>query len=90
MPGSRYAGYSVKLFDISKEAQKAGFDFIKNQLDRGAQKGKWTSEISNKTLSNIELVSDLNDLSSCDLIIEAATEKLELKKKFSETYRNRF
>ena len=74
------AGYSVKLFDISKEAQKAGLDFVKNQLDRGAQKDKWTSEVSNKALSNIELVSDLNELANCDLIIEAATEKLELKK----------
>ena len=45
------AGYSVKLFDISKEAQKAGLDFIKNQLNKGVQKEKWTEDVSIKTLS---------------------------------------
>ena len=74
------AGYPVRLFDISEEALKAGLDFIKNQLDRGVQKGKWEQASADQAITNIELVHDYESLAKTDLIIEAATEKLELKK----------
>ena len=53
---------------------------IERVLDRLVQKGKTTEEHMNITLSNIEIVNDLNSLRDCDLIIEAISEDMEIKK----------
>jgi len=71
--------FEVKLFDVSKESLEFAVNFIKGQMDKGVTKEKWTDEKSKNTLNNISAVIDIEKLSDCDLIIEAATENKKIK-----------
>jgi 3-hydroxybutyryl-CoA dehydrogenase len=73
------SGYSTQLFDISKESLDFAMSFITKQMDKGVAKGKWDEAKKSLTLSNLSLVSKMEELSDCDLIIEAATENKEIK-----------
>jgi 3-hydroxybutyryl-CoA dehydrogenase len=72
-------GYEVILFDAFKESLDFGHNFIKTQLDKGTAKGKWSAEEAAKSFAKIKATADISDLKNCDLVIEAATEKRELK-----------
>ncbi len=72
-------GFEVILFDAFKNSLDFGHNFIKTQLDKGAEKGKWTSEDSSKAFSKIKATTEINDLKNCDLVVEAATERKDLK-----------
>jgi len=73
------SGYSVILYDISEEGLKKGFEFIKSQMNKGLEKGKYNEDFVQKTLANLSLKNKLSDLSDCDLLIEAATENKAIK-----------
>ncbi len=73
------SSFEVTLFDISKDGLDFGLDFINKQLQKGLSKEKWNQEFVDNTLSLISGVTDMNSLSDCDLIIEAATENKEIK-----------
>lgn len=73
------SGYSVQMFDISKESLDFAMSFIEKQLKRGVEKGKWDGEFVSKTMGALEPVTELNKLSDADLLIEAATENKEIK-----------
>lgn len=72
-------GYQVILFDAFKNSLDFGHGFIKTQLDKGAEKGKWTAEQASSAFALIKTTMEMSDLKNCDLVIEAATEKRELK-----------
>lgn len=72
-------GYQVILFDAFQKSLEFGHGFIKTQLDKGAEKGKWSKEDADKAFANIKATMNIQDLKNCDLVIEAATEKRELK-----------
>ena len=72
-------GYEVIVFDAFKNSLEFGQNFIKTQLDKGSEKGKWTAEEASKAFARIKGSTDMADLKNCDLVIEAATEKRELK-----------
>lgn len=72
-------GYDVILFDAFKNSLDFGHTFIKTQLDKGVEKAKWTADDASKAFSRIKATAEINDLKNCDLVIEAATEKRELK-----------
>jgi 3-hydroxybutyryl-CoA dehydrogenase len=72
-------GYEVILFDAFKESLDFGHTFIKTQLDKGTAKGKWSAEEATKSFAKIKATSIISGLENCDLVIEAATEKRELK-----------
>ncbi len=72
-------GFDVILFDAFKNSLEFGHNFIRTQLVKGAEKGKWGLEDAQKAIDKIKTTLDLNDLKGCDLVIEAATEKKELK-----------
>lgn len=75
------AGYQVYLFDIKEEFVTRGFNSIKNNLDKGVEKGKVTSEARDKALANIKTTTILSDAASpSNLVIEAVPELLELKR----------
>jgi len=71
--------YQVQLFDISKESLEFALSFIEKQLNRGVEKGKWEKAFVDNTLSHLTSTSNLQDLKSADLIVEAATENKEIK-----------
>ena len=73
------AGYQVVLFDAFKNSLDFGHNFIKGQLDKGAEKGKWTVAEAATAFGKIKATLEMGDLKNCDLVIEAATEKVDLK-----------
>ena len=72
-------GFDVILFDAFKESLEFGHNFIKTQLDKGASKGKWSADEAQKAFGKIKSTLEMKDLSNCDLVVEAATERKELK-----------
>ncbi|MCP4913445.1 MAG: 3-hydroxybutyryl-CoA dehydrogenase [Oligoflexia bacterium] len=73
------SGFQTVMFDISSEGLEKGLDFIKKQLDRGVEKGKFDQAFVDQTLGNITTSTSLDGVKDCDLIVEAATENKEIK-----------
>ena len=73
------SGYSVQIYDVSSEGLKKGVEFIEAQLKKGVEKAKWDQAFALKTMKAITTVTDLSKFSSCDLLIEAATENKTIK-----------
>lgn len=76
------SGFNVALVDISQDALDRGLGTIAKNLDRMIAKEKITEADKNDTLGNITTYTDLKSgLSNADLIVEAATENVDLKLK---------
>jgi 3-hydroxybutyryl-CoA dehydrogenase len=78
---SALAGYDVLLHDISEDAIKAGIGGIAANLERQVAKEKVTQADSAAAFARISAANALSDLGPCDMVIEAATENEEVKKK---------
>ncbi|WP_316784318.1 3-hydroxybutyryl-CoA dehydrogenase [Pedobacter frigiditerrae] len=75
-------GYQVKLVDINLDALGRAIATITKNLERQIVKGTLTEEAKEATLANITTVTDLQTgVENADLIVEAATENIELKLK---------
>lgn len=75
-------GYNVTLVDISQDALDKAIVTITKNLDRMVAKEKISEEDKNKTLGNINTGTDLPvGVSNADLVVEAATENVDLKLK---------
>lgn len=75
-------GYTVNLVDISEEALSKGFATISKNLDRQVTKGSITEDDKENTLQKIKTFTDFKSgVENADLVIEAATENLDLKLK---------
>jgi 3-hydroxybutyryl-CoA dehydrogenase len=75
-------GHSVKLVDISAEALNRALATISKNLDRMVAKGSLTEDEKAVTLANITTNTDLSAAAAdADLIVEAATENVDLKLK---------
>lgn len=75
-------GFKVQLIDISDAALKKGVDTISSNLDRMVSKEKITAEQKKETLNNITTFTNITEgVEYAGLVVEAATEKLDLKLK---------
>ncbi|HNV30407.1 MAG TPA: 3-hydroxybutyryl-CoA dehydrogenase [Cyclobacteriaceae bacterium] len=75
-------GYSVSLIDISEEALKKAVATIEKNMSRQVEKGIITEATKKKALLNLSTTSFLNEgVRDADLVIEAATENIDLKLK---------
>ncbi|MBD8017952.1 3-hydroxybutyryl-CoA dehydrogenase [Kaistella pullorum] len=75
-------GFKVNLVDVSNEALEKGLKTITANLDRIVAKGNLTEEQKSSTLANISTFTKLEDAApNVNLIVEAATENLDLKLK---------
>jgi 3-hydroxybutyryl-CoA dehydrogenase len=73
-------GFSVSLIDISQPALDKAIANIGKNLDRIVAKGNLTEEGKLKTLANIKTFTSIEEgAKNVDLVVEAATENLELK-----------
>jgi len=75
------SGFQVMVADQNITSAQTGVDKIKTQLEKALQKQKITQEELTKTMSNLNAVNALSDLKDCDLVIEAVSENVDLKKK---------
>ena len=76
------SGFRVQLIDISEASLKRGMDTITKNLDRMVAKEKITEADKAKTLSNITTFTSISEgVEYASLVVEAATENLDLKLK---------
>lgn len=74
--------FDVNLIDISQESLDRGMATITKNLDRMVNRETITEDEKNKTLNNITTFTNLEDgVKSADLVVEAATENVDLKLK---------
>ena len=74
------SGFTVKLIDVSEKSLDKGMATIAANLDRMFAKGSITQEDKAKTITNIITYTDIKDgVVGVDLVVEAATENVELK-----------
>jgi 3-hydroxybutyryl-CoA dehydrogenase len=79
------SGFSVLLCDVEQRFLDRALDVIAKNLAREMAKGKITAEQEAAALERISPTLDRGKLADCDFLIEAATEKFEVK---SEIFRD--
>jgi 3-hydroxybutyryl-CoA dehydrogenase len=77
--GAAQFGHSVYLMDANMEQLDRAKSGVSKSLGKLVEKGKFTTEQKTNIESNLYYVGQLEGLSSCDLIIEAIVEKMEVK-----------
>jgi 3-hydroxybutyryl-CoA dehydrogenase len=73
------SGYSVVLCDVEQRFLDRALETVGKNLERDVAKGKITAEAKAGALSRIRPITDRGQLADCDFVIEAATEKFEIK-----------
>jgi len=73
------AGYQVFLFDLSQGKAEEAKKNIQQSLELRVQKGRLTRQQLDNTLQRIVCLSELFEISSAHLVIEAIVENLEIK-----------
>jgi 3-hydroxybutyryl-CoA dehydrogenase len=72
-------GYSVVLYDTSKELVARGAENISIGLEREVQKGQLNAEERTRAESRLKTTVELSGLASADLVIEAVPERFDVK-----------
>ncbi|MBS9805037.1 3-hydroxybutyryl-CoA dehydrogenase [Bacillus cereus] len=75
------AGYDVKVQDLKQEQLDRGLAIITKNLARQVEKGRMKEEEKEATLNRLTVTLDLDCVKEADLVIEAAVEKMDIKKK---------
>ncbi|MBN2799609.1 MAG: 3-hydroxybutyryl-CoA dehydrogenase [Deltaproteobacteria bacterium] len=72
-------GYPVTVVDIAEGVLERSRALIAKNLGRMVSKGKLTQEDADATLARLSFTTEMEALAGCDLVVEAATERVELK-----------
>ena len=72
-------GYDIVMQDVSDEVTSRGLITIDKSLQRLVDREKITADAKDAAIRKISTTTDLSDLADCDLVIEAATENMDLK-----------
>jgi 3-hydroxybutyryl-CoA dehydrogenase len=72
-------GFNVLMVDVSAAALEKGMKTIAGSCDRLIKKEKMTEAEKTQLLARIKTANELSALAACDMIIEAATENIDLK-----------
>src|SRR5581483_11573424 len=75
------AGFNVVLNDLSAERLKSGMATINGNLSRQVAKKVINEDAKKQALNKISLGEAIDSLADCDLVIETAVEKEEVKRK---------
>ncbi|MBU6428864.1 MAG: 3-hydroxyacyl-CoA dehydrogenase family protein, partial [Cyanobacteria bacterium REEB65] len=74
------AGFPVVLIDLSPELVQKGLAAAYEVYDRRVKKGKMAAAEADQKKALLRGSTTIDDLADCDLVIEAVTEKLDVKK----------
>ncbi len=77
---SALAGCEVRLYDVDEARVAAALGKVRGNLDKGVEKGKVTPAERDAALGRLTGVTALEALASCDLVVEAIPERLEMKR----------
>lgn len=75
------SGFSVKIFDSVPDSLALAPQRVRDGLDAAVLKGKLTTDQAARAYHSLSPVGSLRDLEGADLVIEAASEDLEIKKR---------
>jgi 3-hydroxybutyryl-CoA dehydrogenase len=75
------SGYDVRLLDIDQALLDQAMATIRKNLERQVKKEMISQDDMESALTRIQTTLDAKDLRDCQLVVEAATENLDLKKK---------
>ncbi|TNU76077.1 3-hydroxyacyl-CoA dehydrogenase [Miniimonas arenae] len=70
----------VVMRDLDSERCAAGLAHVRAEVDKAVHRGRLTTARAARVLGSITATTNLADLAGCDLVIEAVTERLDLKK----------
>ncbi len=73
------SGFEVLMCDVEQRFLDRGVETISKSLDRELAKNKITAETKASALAHIKPVLDRHALADCDFVVEAATEKFQIK-----------
>jgi 3-hydroxybutyryl-CoA dehydrogenase len=73
-------GYQVVVSEANDELLAKGLDRVRASLTKAVSRGKATQQEMDEALSRIQGTTRLEDFAPCDLIVEAVTEDMALKK----------
>ena len=82
---SAQSGYQTVVSEANEELLNKGISAIKGILSRNVEKGRMSKEDEEATLSRLKGTTDMQAFCDCDLVIEAVTENMDLKKKIFAT-----
>ncbi len=74
------SGFPVVLCEVEQRFLDRGLETIRKNLNREAEKGKISQEDLHSALQRIHGTLDRSSLSDCDFVVEAATERFEIKR----------
>jgi 3-hydroxybutyryl-CoA dehydrogenase len=74
------SGYNVVVSEINDTLLQKGLKSIDAVLGRSVEKGKIKPEDKKTVLARIKGTTNMSDFSTCDIVIEAATEDMNIKK----------
>jgi len=78
---SARTGYDVVVSEINRELLDKGMGAVRGSLAKAVEKGKLAQADMDSTFARIKGTTDMMDFKDCDLVVEAAIENLDLKKK---------
>jgi 3-hydroxybutyryl-CoA dehydrogenase len=74
------AGMDTVLHDPVPDALASAAERVAAGLERGAERGRWSADDARAARARLATADALDGLASCELVIEAAPERLELKR----------
>ncbi len=74
-------GFPVVMMDVNAASLEKGIATITASCDRIIKKGGMTEDEKSKLMGNLKATQNMADLQDCDIVIEAATENVDLKLK---------
>jgi 3-hydroxybutyryl-CoA dehydrogenase len=74
------AGYPTIVKEVADDFLKKGIAGIEKSLGRFVEKGTLTAEQRSETMARLKGTTKFEDLAECDIVIEAITENLEVKR----------
>lgn len=75
------AGFDVALYDIDEERLQTSFAIINTNMQRQVSKNQLDDNECKSAIKRLALVTSMESLADCDLIIESATEDEAIKRK---------
>ncbi len=75
------AGYKVTVLEVAQQFLDKGMASLRTSLEKAASKGKISAEEKDATLARLHGTLNIDDLKTCDLVIEAVVENMDEKKK---------
>jgi 3-hydroxyacyl-CoA dehydrogenase len=77
-------GYDVKIMDATQAALDRGMERIRNNYSTSVKRGSLSEDEMRRRLSRIHPVTDYQDIKDCDVVVEAAFERMDVKKEIFE------